>query len=246
VTGAYGWRARVGLVVPANNQVLEPELYSVAPAGVAFHTSRLALGTASISPAALEAMERQTDRALAEVAQAGVGVAVYACLSTSLVKGRAWDERFGDRLRDGAPAVRLATVARSVVEALCSLGARRIAVASPYPPPVAALVAGYFAAWGLGVQAEAHLPTEDVRAVGAVTPAAVYRLARELAPALRRADALVILATDLATFPILAALEADLGRPVVTANQAALWWAFRESGVAADGPALGRLFQLGA
>ena len=31
----YGWRARLGLVIPANNTVIEPEFSRIVPQGVA-------------------------------------------------------------------------------------------------------------------------------------------------------------------------------------------------------------------
>ena len=42
----------------------------------------------------------------------------------------------------------------------------------------------------------------------------------------------------------IAALEAELGRPVVTSNQAALWCALRTAGIADAIPGLGRLLQM--
>jgi maleate isomerase len=237
---AYGWRARIGIVLPANNNVLEPELYSVAPPGVAIHASRLLLGSTEMRPETLHTMEQQADRALAELAETGVDTAVYACLSTSLVKGRAWDEAFAQRVQ-GHQAMPLATVAAAVVSALGYLGAGRIAVASPYPPAIAAKVAAYFESWDLTVVEQAHLPTADVRSVGDLPASAAYQLGRAVARADCRPRALAILATDFATFPVLQALEDDLGCPVVSANQAALWWALRAAGVQAAVSGLGRL-----
>jgi len=37
-------------------------------------------------------------------------------------------------------------------------------------------------------------------------------------------------------------LERSLGRPVVTSNQAVLWYALRQCGITDGAPALGRLF----
>ncbi len=236
---AHGWRARIGFVLPANNNVLEPELYAVAPAGVAFHTSRLLLGRTLLTAETLEAMERQTSRALAELAEAAVDAAVYACLSTSLVKGRDWDEAFA--AGGGEAGLPRASVAAAVVAALRYLGAQRVAVASPYPPAVAALVAPYLATWDLDVLDQEHLPTADVRAVGALPVAAAYRLGRTVGRRAKEPDALAILATDFATLPVLQALENDLGYPVVSANQAALWWGLRAAGLRTPLPSLGRL-----
>ena len=37
----YGRRGRIGLVVPANNSVIEPELWSALPADVAVYATRI-------------------------------------------------------------------------------------------------------------------------------------------------------------------------------------------------------------
>ncbi len=37
----YGWRAKVGVLVPDGNSTMEPELYRLAPPGVSFHFARL-------------------------------------------------------------------------------------------------------------------------------------------------------------------------------------------------------------
>ena len=43
-----GYRAKIGVVVPSTNTTMEPELYSMAPLGVTFHTARLYLAQSSI------------------------------------------------------------------------------------------------------------------------------------------------------------------------------------------------------
>ena len=48
----YGSRARIGLVVPANNSVIEPELWSVLPAGCAVYATRL-LAKGDLTPEAI-------------------------------------------------------------------------------------------------------------------------------------------------------------------------------------------------
>ncbi|MBI4494647.1 MAG: maleate cis-trans isomerase [Chloroflexi bacterium] len=237
----YGWRVRVGLVMPANNNVMEPELYRVAPEGVSFHGSRMLLGSSLMAPETLHAMARNAERALRELVETNVDVAVYACVSTSVVKGRSWDQDFCEQLQAVAPSVKLQSAATAIVEALRHLGAQRVALATPYPPSVAELVPAYFESWGLTVADQANLATGDVRAVCEHPPIAAYRLARQLD--VRQADAVAILATDFRTFEIIQTLEEDLGCPVVSTNQAILWWALRAGGMGGGVPGLGRLLR---
>lgn len=39
----YGWRGRLGLIVPSSNTTMEMELHNYLPEGVSLHTSRMPL-----------------------------------------------------------------------------------------------------------------------------------------------------------------------------------------------------------
>jgi maleate cis-trans isomerase len=52
----YGWRLKIGIVSPANNVVIEPELYRALPEGIAIYTTRMLIGV-SLSMESLVAME---------------------------------------------------------------------------------------------------------------------------------------------------------------------------------------------
>ena len=43
-----GYRAKIGVVVPSTNTTMEPEMHSMAPPGVTFHTARLYLAQSSL------------------------------------------------------------------------------------------------------------------------------------------------------------------------------------------------------
>jgi maleate isomerase len=80
----YGRRAKLGFIVPANNTVIEPELYSVVPDGVSLHFTKLDL--------------RRTDQEKVDKAAAvkllecsGVDVITYACMSGSLMESDNWE-----------------------------------------------------------------------------------------------------------------------------------------------------------
>ena len=50
----YGWRLRVGLIVPSSNTTMEPEFYRICPEGVNIHTARVPLE--EVTPNALVKM----------------------------------------------------------------------------------------------------------------------------------------------------------------------------------------------
>ncbi len=234
----YGWRAKLGVIIPSNNTILEPEFARMVPDGVSVHAARIL--TAGTTPEAILEMERNASRALRELHAGAVDVIAYACLATALVKGPGWAERFiGEVVRDvELPAT---TAITATMDGLIALGATRVAVASPYPDEIHRLLPPFFEQHGIQVVRSQNLDIRDALEVCRVPSSTAYRLARQVNSP--DAQGLCIVATDFQTVDIIAALECDLGKPVVTTNQALLW---RALGLAGVGPAVtgyGRLFE---
>lgn len=236
----FGDHGRIGVIVPANNGVLEPEIWSALPDGVALYATRI-LARGDLTHDAVHAMEANVDRAVDELAATGVDVMVYADMVTTFIMEPGWNEAriAAIAARTGTPCVSAWTALR---DALAALGIERIALGTPYPAAIHALAPRYFAARGLAVTGHATL---DIVAMADVPRVGPDRL-RGLVEGLARADAqaVVLLATDLPTFASIAALERLTGLPVLGSNQTLLWSALRTLGNAARIPGLGRLFTL--
>ncbi|MCX5201008.1 decarboxylase [Streptomyces sp. NBC_00237] len=174
-----------------------------------------------------------------ELRLAGAEAVVWACTSASFVFGR---EGARDQVRRLAAAAGLPASSTSFafVGAVRELAATRVAVAATYPPDVAELFAGFLKAAGIEVL--------STRASGIVTAAEVGTWGREEVLALARAgdrpDAEAVLLPDTAlhTAAHLSALEAALGKPVLTANQVTVWEGLRLAERRVRAPELGRLF----
>src|SRR4030067_707213 len=54
----YGWKGKIGLLVPAGNRVILPEFYRVAPPGIAFFETRMIVQGSWISEEANFSMIR--------------------------------------------------------------------------------------------------------------------------------------------------------------------------------------------
>ena len=235
--------ARIGLVVPANNAVIEPELNRALVPGAAFFATRI-LVKGDLTEEAVHKMEAETDRAIDELIATGVDVLVYADMVTSFIMGAAWN---ADRMaqleaRTGVPCL---SAWATLKDALTALGARRVAVGSPYPRSIHAMARPFFADAGYTVVDDETLDILAVTDVPLTPPADVRSLAAGLMT--DSADAVVLLATDLPTFGVIAGIENALGKPVVSSNLALLWRALRAAGVTAAPPVpIGRLFDLPA
>jgi len=232
---------RIGVLVPAGNPTVEPELYRMAPRSVSLHFARLE--SLAGEPGGADGMERRTlgyldavpaaARALAAVKP---DVVVLAHTAVSYLTGFAEEPALLERL--GAPAgTRAVTAARAIVAALAHLGVRRIALATPYPEPIAVAGRAYWRAAGLEVVAHGRLG--GVGNIYEETEERAYALGRDTdVPA---AEALLISGTGLPTAGVVARLEADLGKPVVTSQTAALWSALRAVGIDEPVRGYGRL-----
>jgi maleate isomerase len=132
------------------------------------------------------------------------------------------------------------------------LGARRIALIHPpwFPDDEQQVGVTYFKNQGFDVVYANQMrlrgftiakPTDPLRKFTEVYPAELYAWARTQVPT--SAEAVLFNGNGFRAIGAIAALEEDLGRPVLTANQAAFWYALRQAGVHVAVNGYGRLFR---
>lgn len=234
-----GIQHKLGIVLPANNSVLEPELWPRLPADAALHVARI-LARGDLTPQAIEAMETRVTRAVDELMATGVDLIVYADMVTTFIMREGWNLERSDEIEraTGLPCISAWT---AMERALKAIGARRLAIGSPYPAAIHPKAVAYFRKVGFDVVADATLDIVAVRAVPQVSRSAVIDLAASIARP--EADTVVLLATDLPTFDTIESIESRTGRPLLSCNQTILWAALGQRGVRIEGEGLGRLFQ---
>ncbi|MBN0045791.1 decarboxylase [Streptomyces actuosus] len=170
----------------------------------------------------------------------GAESVVWACTSGSFVHG--W-EGAHDQVRALARAAGMPASSTSFafVHAVRELGLRRVAVGATYPDDVAGLFADFLHTAGLDVT--------GVRGAGIITAAEVGTWGEQQVLALAReadredAGAVLLPDTALHTASCLPALEMELGKPVLTANQVTVWEGLRLADRRVNAPELGVLFR---
>jgi maleate isomerase len=235
--GAPLRRWRLGVLVPAGNPTIEPELYRMAPAAVSIHFARL--DTIAGEPGAADGMERRTlgyldslPAATRSLGAVSPDIVVLSHTAVSYLTGFAKEPALLERLRALAGA-RAFTAARAIVAALRHLGVRRLSLATPYPPAITAAGSEYWRAAGFDVVAHAVL--DGVENIYEETEERAYTLGREAGVA--AADAVLISGTGLPTAGIVERLERELDKPVVTSQVATLWHALQ--GLGYEDPVVG-------
>ena len=238
----YGWRAKLGVIVPPTNTVNEAEWHRMAPDGVTVHSARMPLHEDTTSDAGRKALHADIDRAVGDLAQADVDVVAYGCTAGSMVHPV---EALGDYMTEqcGIAAV---TTAAALIQALGALGVRRIAVATPYHDALNEHERKFLTQAGIEVLGIKGLGigqngAAEYRNIARVPPQAVYRHVKSADHP--DAEAMLISCTDFATLEILPVLERDLGKPVISSNQATFWAAIRKAGLQDRFDGFGELLQ---
>ncbi|MFR0352792.1 maleate cis-trans isomerase family protein [Streptomyces sediminimaris] len=174
-----------------------------------------------------------------ELRMSGADSVVWACTSGSFVHGweGAHEQVRSLALAAGMPA---SSTSFAFVHAVRELHARRVAVGATYPEDVAGLFADFLRAGGVEVTSVRGSGIITAAEVGTWGEAEVFALAREA----DRPDAQVLLLPDTAlhTAAHIPALEKELGKPVLTANQVTVWEALRLADRRVNAPGLGALF----
>lgn len=236
----YGWRGRIGLIVPSTNTVMEPEFYRMAPRGVSIHTARMML-LGKASQDSYDRMGAETARAAAELATAEVDLIAWGCTSGSIVLPR---ERLEASIvaASGLPAV---STIGAVLAALAAVGARTVSLGTPYVRFVNEAEVAFLEQAGIGVAAwygmELGETQEERRGIGRVPPESLLRLVRHIdRPA---ADAIFLSCTNLAAIEMVSELERAIGKPVITSNLATFWHCLRTIGIREPVAGYGRLLE---
>lgn len=230
-------RAKIGVVIPSVNTVVESWFPRVAPVGVSIHVSRMPIA-ADASLAAIGDMVKHELTAAKVLADCEPDVIMYGCTASSLARGRSFDIELMRRL-SGETGIRCCTTTEAIRLAFECLEIHSVCIASPYTTQLHEMERIFFEACGLEVTGVASLGVRDTRALAEQTPDVIHRLGREAWNA--GSDGLLISCLALRSHLVAAALEAELGVPVVTATQATLWAALRLTGITDSVTGYGRL-----
>ncbi len=156
----------------------------------------------------------------------------YACTSGSFHGGTAGERSMCAAMSETAGGVPAVTTSGALLEALADIGARRVAVVTPYTKSVTDSLEDFLGEAGMAVTGRAYLGL--TREIWRVPYRDVVGMAREALGG--DADALFISCTNLPTYDVIPQLEAELRIPVLSANQVTMWAALRAVGVTPVGP----------
>jgi len=231
---------RLGMIVPSVNIVVEAWYPQIVPAGVSVHFARM-LMPAGTSPERIIEMDRTDGKhAIDQLASCCPHAIAYGCTASSIVQGHAFDAHLREEITQiaGVPAT---SATNSIFAACAALGLKRVTAVSPYSAEVDAAEHRFVAEGGVETIAGAHLGISDGFRLAEPAPEAILDLA--LGAWDPESDGLIIACLNFRSHPIIDALEARIGKPVVTSTQATFWHALRLAGVTTPIPGYGRLLR---
>jgi maleate isomerase len=226
---------RVGLVILATDHTTEPDFRRmVASERIGIYVARIAYANPT-TPENLRRMQPAlTEGASLILPGEPLDAICYSCTSASVVIGDAEIEAAIGAAKPGVPVV---TPTMAAMRGLKALGASRISVLTPYVVETGRPMADYFQRHGFDLASFTCLGFDDDREMARIKPSALVDLAREVMA--DDAEALFISCTALRSAGVAAEIEAAIGRPVVTSNQATAWNCLRLCGDAGPHPQWG-------
>lgn len=217
----YGQRASLGVAVPQASTVVEPECYALLPEGTSLIATRL-MGSRSDSKDRLIGYLRNLQTSLDAFDIADLDAVGYACTGSTYLVGKDQDDQAMEAAsaRFGYPVI---SAAQAVEAALRHLGARNIAVLSPYPHWLAEEGRRHWTSLGFSIvdHADAPLDPNDSRSVYQIRSRIIEQQVKNMT--LTGVDVVLISGTGMPTLRAMPPLAQAIGRPVISSNLCLTW-----------------------
>jgi maleate cis-trans isomerase len=231
-------RARIGLIIPSSNRLSEEQFNRYAPDGVHIHTTRVRMtGPNRVED---EQLEEAILNAAGLLADAKCDVIVFHCTGSSMEAGLEGERRIVSAIGD-ATGRRATSTASALVEALHAVEAENLVLVSPYTSNQHEVAFLEDTGFGIVSERAMSLPGSDAF----VSTPASFWLDTTTSLADDRADGYLLSCTNIRSAEIIGELEQRLDRPVITSNQATLWYSLRACGLKDVIAELGQLFTVG-
>ena len=241
----FGYRARIGLIYQG---LIDSEFNLFVPKGVTVHIARYINSIEESQrfegPWKIEEGFRLFfNVAIKQLTFIGVDSIALACTLATFTRGVDFDREIIKRIKDVSGGCPATTASSAVADALDTLGLRKIAVGTPYSDDLNIKLKKFLRNKGFEVVSMKSVKCISPCSVKGISrnllaagwdisrqpPEAVYQLAKEVDKP--EAEGIFLSCTGLRTAEVLEDLEGDLGKPVISSNQALMWKALRLAGI---------------
>ncbi len=228
---------RIGMLYPSSG-ISEPEIQKMLPEGVSLHITRIPMRQPTCE--VLTHMADSVEEAASLLADARVDIIAFACTAGSLIGGKGYDQKIVDRIGQatGLPAT---TTTTAVVTGLRTLGMKKLILVTPYVEQMNQIEKTFLEEEGFQVLSYRGLGLDNAPKQYGVEPSRWYRLVKETQEP--QADGYFVSCGGIRVVEIIGQLETELGKPVITSNQALVWHCLRRMGIQEPMEGYGRLLE---
>jgi maleate isomerase len=217
---------RLGVLVPSANVVMEPDMYRMVPDGITVHFSRVVV--TEDTPEQVARMIDDVPRCCEELSHGKMDVYAFGCTAGSFYGGVGYDERIIDIMEE-VTKKSATTTSTAALEALRHLNVRSISIVTPYEDWLNERAKAYFEGNGFKVLNIKGLGIKDPEELASQEPETIYQLVRDVDHL--EAEAIFISCTDFRGVDVIDDVEKELGKPIVSSNQATMWHMLKLCGI---------------
>ena len=217
----YAKRGLVGVLTPQANTTVEPEFNILWPADVGMINARMVSDKGTIVDRLYDYID-QIEATHDRFANAPLDATAFGCTGASYLIGQEKEAEICDAIlsKRGYPFV---TAAQAVCDSFNALGAKKIGLASPYPPDLTETSVGYWESAGFEVAevASAFNPNSDFHPIYSLQAGSASESLLMLED--KDLDAIVMLGTGMPTLRPIFDVK-DWSGPPVTSCMLSLAW----------------------
>ena len=236
-----GSRSRLGVVVLETDETVEADLRSVftMPDVALFHT-RIP-NAQSVTQETLTAMREDMPDVLKLLPHTSpIDVIGYGCTSASTLIG---PDNVAAIVNAVHPKAKVTNPISGVIAACRALNVTRLGLVTPYSADISAAMQDLLEESGITVNAFGSFEQTTDANVARLSPQSILDAMLTVGGS-DETDAVFASCTNLNTFPIIQEAERQLGKPVITSNQAMAWHMAALAGLSNDVQGPGHIFTI--
>jgi maleate isomerase len=239
---------RIGLIVPSSNTTMETEIPAMLQSRgndsetFTFHSSRMRM--MHVTKEELAKMDSESDRCAVELSDARCDAIAYACLVAIMSQGSGYhclsESRLSGIAKENGADVSVISSAGALVDGIRALGAKKVAIITPYMKPLTKMVVDYIEESEIKVTDSISLEVADNLEVGRLNPLNLLEIVKDLD--VSQADAVVLSAcVQMPSLPAIQKVEDRLGLSVLSAATATVYQILKSLNLKAEVPNAGNL-----
>lgn len=220
---------RIGMVVPSLNTIAEDDFRRFAPSevGIHIHRQRLPKIDGKVTIDSLKMANEAAEEAAAYLSDMGPDAIAFNCTGASVAAGPGSDHVLNTRMKEalGLPCT---NTMLAIKDALRALNIHSLVHICPFEGPSARIERESLEEDGLRLVKSEAMGFSDAQVAARMSPDDIARHGCDMD--IEAADGILLSCANVRAFEAAALLEQQIGKPVITSNQAMLWSVLRLAG----------------